>query len=98
MKVCVNCQIELRPATNGVVAISMASFGECEMYEADLWMCPSCGWKGMLGFASEPFARHHDPDFAKRLADAERDRVCIRYWLNGKEKMAPTEKALDSPE
>ena len=55
---------------------------------ADTWRCPACRWEGILGFASQPFARHRDLDFEQQLATAKRDRVCVEFWMNGTEKAA----------
>ncbi len=85
-KVCLQCQIELRPHENGVIAVSMASFGPYELYEADVWHCPQCDWKGILGFASEPFARHHDVDFEKTYNAIKASNVIIQFWLSRREK------------
>ena len=87
MKVCTLCQIELQPYKNGVVAIAMATFGPSELYEADEWHCPSCEWKGILGFAATPFASHFEPDFDSKLAELRKNkRVIYRFWLNRREK------------
>lgn len=86
MKVCVKCQIELRPHENGIVALSMASFGAYELYEADVWHCPQCGWKGILDFAAKPFAQHHEPDFEQVLANVEVARTVVRFWQNAQQK------------
>lgn len=93
-KVCVKCQVELRPHTNGVVAISMASFGEYQLYDADTWQCPECGWCGVLDFARRPFAEHYEPKFAESLATVQRDRVCVRFWRDTVAKNAAFSVAL----
>lgn len=87
MKVCTKCQIELKPYRNGVVAVAMATFGPMELYIADEWHCPSCEWKGIMGFSPNPFARHSDPDFASALEKLEKQgRVIYRFWLNQRER------------
>ena len=70
-KVCVKCQVELRPKTNGIAAVEMASFGPYKIWMADVWRCPVCGWEGILGFSSEPIAEHHRPHFAAELEKAQ---------------------------
>ena len=62
-KVCVRCQVELRPKKNGVGAIMMASFGPYQLYDADLWACPICGVELLLGFGARPIREHYMPDF-----------------------------------
>lgn len=86
MKVCAKCQIELRPLTNGIVALSMTTTGPYEIYSADLWHCPGCGWQGVFGASPQPTARHHDVGFDKLLETAERNRTVIPYWLNRREQ------------
>lgn len=93
MKVCVACRVEMRPSENGVMVVEMASFGPYKMYEADMWQCPSCGWRGILGFAQEPFAEHFQPEFAGQLANAEAERTVVRFWANPREKNSPNVEA-----
>lgn len=86
-KVCVKCQIELLPHENGVVAVSMASFGPYELYEADVWCCSECSWEGILGFAVQPFAVHHSSDLVAEINRLkESGRVIHYFWLNQNEK------------
>lgn len=88
-KVCIKCQIELRPKENGVLAVSMASFGAYEVYEADIWHCPGCGWEGILGFGSDSVAQHLGYDLEAILAEnAKQGRTIHRFWLNQKERNA----------
>ena len=87
MKVCTKCQIELRSHRNGVVAVAMALFGPSEVYAADEWYCPICKWAGILGFSSEPYLRHFDPDFEEKFRKIEEsNQVVLRFWLNDIEK------------
>ncbi len=89
-KVCVKCQVELRPKTNGIAAIEMASFGPYKIWMADTWECPVCKWMGILGFSSHPIAEHFEPRFADELAKVEDvgGQHAIEFWLNGIEKAA----------
>lgn len=90
MKVCVSCQIELRPKENGIVAVVMADFGPCELYEADVWHCNSCGWEGVLGFAAKPFSSHFEIDFSQELENAKLDRTVVFCWQNERVKSSAT--------
>ncbi len=85
MKVCVKCQVELRPHTNGIAAIMMASFGPYKMWMADKWECPVCKWQGILGFSQEPI-EHHQPNFATELERARKCREAIEFWGSPIEK------------
>lgn len=78
MKVCVKCQVELRPKTNGITAVEMASFGPYKIWAADTWECPVCHWVGILGFSASPIAEHFQPHFAEELSKAK-DHV-IKFW------------------
>ncbi len=86
MKICVKCQIELRAHENGIVALSMATFGPYELYLADIWRCPQCGWQGIFSNADPFSARHQDADFESVLDKAERTQTVVRFWLNQNEK------------
>lgn len=86
-KICSECRIELRPDENGVYAVAMASFGPSEVYQADQWKCPSCGWKGLLGFGRIPIAEHFSHDILKLLDDLRRDGgTIVEFWMNKGEK------------
>lgn len=65
--VCVKCQRQLRPETNGATVIDYASFGPYKVWDADIWKCPECGQKIVAGFAEHPFMEHWHTDFAERL-------------------------------
>ena len=61
--VCVKCHCELRPETNGVGVLDIADFGPAELWDADLWKCPKCGFKIVGGFALEPIGSHFEEGF-----------------------------------
>lgn len=65
--VCTKCQVELKPETNGVKVIEMASFGPYKIWNADLWKCRGCGLEIVSGFAHEPIAEHFQPTFPQEL-------------------------------
>lgn len=86
--VCPTCRIELRPETNGVDAIEMASFGESSITMADLWQCPDCGHQVLAAFAAEPHIHHYEADFRDVLdrIEAHPDATVVRYWVNTHER------------
>lgn len=85
-KVCVKCSIELRCKENSVAAITVNDHGQdLELWDADLWECPECGWQGVLGFGSVPLSEHFRADFASTVAKYP---TKIRFWLNRREKAA----------
>lgn len=85
--VCMKCRIELRPYRNGVTAVSMTTCGPYKVYRADEWHCPSCGWRGLLGFSITPSACDGEKDFQLKRAKAETNpEGSHRFWLNEREK------------
>jgi len=58
--VCVKCEVELRPEKNGVVVpvMFMENTKVYEIYRADKWMCPKCGYEVVAGFGKLPMAEH----------------------------------------
>ena len=67
--VCVKCNCELRPETNGVGVLDMNDNGAYELYDADLWKCPRCGMEVVGGFGYNPISAHYEEDF-QRMIDA----------------------------
>ncbi len=61
--VCVKCNCELWPKTNGVGVLDMANFSPYELYAADLWKCPKCGLEVVGGFGRNPISSHYEPHF-----------------------------------
>jgi len=61
--VCRKCQCELRPEKNSVGLLDMADFGPYELFDADLWKCPKCGYEVIGGFGNGPISGHWKPDF-----------------------------------
>jgi ribosomal protein L37AE/L43A len=61
--VCPKCHCELHPETNGIGVLDLADFGPCEVWDSDLWKCPSCGVEVIGGFGQGPVARHFESSF-----------------------------------
>ena len=81
MKLCVKCQIELRPLENGAWFESMADFGPYEIRMGDIWHCPECGLKVGIGIADEPIVRHHDPDYQdQRQGLVDSGDTLVQHW------------------
>jgi hypothetical protein len=74
--VCAECEIEMRPKTNCVYVIEMATFGPYKVWEADLWRCPNCGHETIAGFALEPLAEHYEDRFQEILKTAKHSGRC----------------------
>lgn len=69
--VCVGCQVEYRPDTNGVTVIDMFQRPPrpCKLYEGDMWRCPGCGHQIVAGLGQR-YAEHFQSDFDEKLAQA----------------------------
>jgi len=65
--VCKKCNCELRPETNGVGLLDVNDNGANELWDADLWRCPKCGYDIVGGFASNPISAHYRDDFQKHI-------------------------------
>ena len=65
--VCVKCQTEMRPETNGIGLLDMATFGPYKVWDADLYKCPSCGQEIVTGFGEGAVSHHIDEDFNQIL-------------------------------
>ena len=61
--VCVECQTELRPETNGTTVFEMASFGIYKLWDADTWKCPGCEYEVVAGFGQQPIMEHYQDGF-----------------------------------
>lgn len=66
--VCGNCEIELKPETNGVLVIeTMNGMKPYKLWRSDLWKCPSCATEIVAGFAMEPIAEHFEKGFEQTM-------------------------------
>ena len=62
--VCIKCELQLKPETNGVV-VSELFMNDTQVYkvwEADLWKCPGCGMEVIAGWAENPIAEHFETE------------------------------------
>ena len=65
--VCVRCQCEFRPETNGTTVVEMAQSEPYKVWHADTWKCPGCGVEVVSGFAQKPLIQQGDESFDKRV-------------------------------
>ena len=69
---CVKCQTQFRSIESGVTVVTMDGCNQpYELIKADLLECPGCKTQVVACYANQPYSRHHDPDFSKRLAQAK---------------------------
>jgi predicted RNA-binding Zn-ribbon protein involved in translation (DUF1610 family) len=64
---CVKCEVELRPETNGVRVAEMFQRNTqiYKIWDADKWKCPLCGFEVIAGFADKPLMQHFEGDIEK---------------------------------
>lgn len=55
--VCSKCEIEFVPIQNGVNVIDYEENGAYQIFEADEWGCPECGFRIIKGFGNKPYIR-----------------------------------------
>ena len=70
--VCVKCCCELRPEKNGFGVLDMNDNGPYELWDADMWKCPKCGYEVVGGFAVGPISRHFEDDFGRCITAYEK--------------------------
>lgn len=89
--VCVKCQTEFWPKTNGVLVIETASFGPYKVWSADLWKCPGCATEIVSGYSDHPIRQdHYAPDFPEWL---EHEKSLSPRVIYNNER--PTERETD---
>lgn len=81
--ICVKCECELRPDENGVGLLDMFNPSDkpdpqpYQIWDADLYKCPKCGYEVVVGFGNNAVAHHFDPD-------EELERQVFRYEANSR--------------
>jgi len=75
--VCPACQVEFHPEHNGVGVLDMADYGPVDLWEADLWQCPKCGFQIVSGFGDNPISSHYKEDEFPRLVQSYRDHSIV---------------------
>jgi len=67
--ICASCAIEYAVETCGATVVVMQSSGKpYELWQADVWYCPSCGHEIISGFANNPYCVHYESNFAIEFA------------------------------
>ena len=59
--------MELRPEKNGVGLLDLfrGNTKPYQLWDADLWKCPGCGYEIVVGFGADPIAVHYEGDIGK---------------------------------
>ncbi len=79
--ICVKCQVYLKIESNDIRAVEtfMSDFRKpYAVYHADLWQCPSCGFKIVLGFGQKPELEHFESNF-KAHFDLIKERIIYAH-------------------
>ena len=76
--VCLPCNCEMRPETNGVGILDVTDNGDYELWDADKWKCPECGREVVGGFGSGPISAHYEDDFQRMIKRYEDRGLLIR--------------------
>ena len=71
-RVCVKCEREFKPETNGVIVAEMFQKNTkiYKLWRADLYKCPVCGVEIVVGFGQYPIAEHFTDDCERIVNDA----------------------------
>ena len=72
--ICVDCQIEMRPAKNGFVVELMAADRPYQKWSTDKWACPNCSFEVVVGFGRQPLAE------SWQGSEYESHKTDLRYW------------------
>lgn len=76
--VCVKCGVELKPGTNGVGLLDMADFGPYQVWDADKYKCPTCGYEIVVGFAQAAISAHYNQNFTKVVSTYSKRNLLIK--------------------
>ena len=70
--ICTPCRRFYRPKKNGIYFVEGMPQGDSwvpyKLWMGDLWSCPGCSSEIIVGTGFHPVAVHHEPDFAKLVA------------------------------
>ncbi len=88
---CASCRTSLRPRKNDIDVVVEDGEGKpWRLWSADLWECPSCGARSILGFGAHHYAEHYEADFDDVLARVEkRGHV---HWIQGRLQGLPDDR------
>jgi len=68
--ICVKCKIEYEPFENGAYVAEMFQRNKIyKIWSGDIWQCPICENKIVVGFGQNPVAHHFEKEFVKKLKD-----------------------------
>ncbi len=83
--ICSHCDVEMRPHKNDIVVVDYAHVPPqpYQLWSADEWACPKCGYCMIVGFGDGPYIRHFEPLFAERLAAIPGDLRRNNYEYRG---------------
>jgi len=66
--ICIKCKVEYRPFENGAYVAEMFNGNNIyKIWMADIWQCPVCKNKIVVGFGQEPIAHHFEKEKVEKL-------------------------------
>lgn len=66
--VCAQCRIKLTPVKTGAVFVEHDCWGASAVWNADMWGCPVCGNRVLVGFGEGPVTTRDADNFDTYLA------------------------------
>ena len=75
--VCVQCQCEMRCSKTGATIVVMSGDEPYQIWQADIFQCPGCGFEAVTGWAGKPFKYRHEENF-QQAVEGYRRQKCER--------------------
>lgn len=85
---CVSCQCEMRCSKTGATIVIMSGGKPYQLWQADIFQCPGCGFEAVTGWAEKPITHSGQEGF----------RACLKRYLDtGKEEGGRIEYIYEKP-
>ncbi|GAC1495738.1 MAG: hypothetical protein NVS1B6_00150 [Steroidobacteraceae bacterium] len=63
--ICVNCKVDFRRKKSGIGNERMAGSEPYQLFSADLWECPGCGFPLISGFGQMTVTEHYQDNYMR---------------------------------
>ncbi len=84
--VCFACQVRMVCAKTGIDVELMASAEPYQVWNADLFECPACGFKVVSGFGKTPIAEHFQRErYERQVLALSAGKAKVDYWYHVRE-------------
>lgn len=84
---CVQCQCEMRCSKTGATIVVMSGGEPYQLWQADIFQCPGCGFEAVTGWASKPIRHSGQEDF----------KVYLERYLEDEKQNGRTEYVHEKP-